>query len=324
MSSVNADDEAFDMFYAKPEHAAELAARKARRAVAATAHGAPTTAIEAKRPLLMPKSNTTQYNLAHTGDSDEEFDRAWAAAARESYYERKAREEATRKARADTRADTRAALRAAGQAASDTTSSDSEESVGAPANIGVFVEASGVGAAFLSGEADVVAPDDIARILAKHAPLSAPARANTLLDRFAPDADCVQSLFWMGRERIASETSCQTLRKILDDAYAAAPQNDLKLEFDGVMPDVQVILRRTVGTGLTIPFHVDASLETMQVPLASDEPGCGGELVFVGPAGLVRARRAAGVPIFHDATAVHGVTALVPGAPRYGLYVLHK
>ena len=83
-----------------------------------------------------------------------------------------------------------------------------------------------------------------------------------------------------------------------------------------------IAIRRTVGTGRWIDWHVDAAGRTVQVPLTDDAECTGGHLLFAGQDGRIRrAHRRVGVPIAHDGTAVHGVTRLDAGL-RYGLYLL--
>ena len=77
-----------------------------------------------------------------------------------------------------------------------------------------------------------------------------------------------------------------------------------------------------MGQGHCIPFHVDQSERTMQVPLNDPMEYEGGQLVFVMTNGSVlRPSRAAGTATIHDNGVVHGVSELRRGV-RYALFLL--
>ena len=151
-------------------------------------------------------------------------------------------------------------------------------------------------------------------------------------------ADSAAGVFRIDDQRVVVDAiTCGQLRAALDAAFTAAPNTDLKLPLHAVAvmltPDTQAVLnaavhgatqwvlRRTVATGAWIPFHTDVAAETVQVPLQDDVDGAGGQLVFVQSRKPVFARRRAGIPMYHEGTALHGVTAFTSGV-RYALYVL--
>ena len=131
--------------------------------------------------------------------------------------------------------------------------------------------------------------------------------------------------------------TCAQLCKTLDAAYATTPVDDLKVQLQAdTMPlspstqselskmvhgATQYVLRRTVASGAWIPFHTDVADETVQVPLQSDVPGAGGQLVFLHAHKPVIVDRRAGIPVYHEGTVLHGVTAFHTGV-RYALYAL--
>ena len=144
-------------------------------------------------------------------------------------------------------------------------------------------------------------------------------------------------VFRVDDRQVIDAGTCGQLRAALDAAFTAAPNDDLKLPLHAVAvmltPDAQAalhaavhgatqwVLRRTVATGAWIPFHTDVAAETVQVPLQDDVDGAGGQLVFVQSGKPVFASRRAGIPVYHEGTALHGVTAFNSGV-RYALYVL--
>ena len=80
-------------------------------------------------------------------------------------------------------------------------------------------------------------------------------------------------------------------------------------------------IRRVQAGGLHIPFHLDVTSKTMQVPLNGDHQYEGGQLVFLNELGVHMPSRPQGSCTIHEWDIVHGVTALTSGV-RYGLYVL--
>ena len=85
----------------------------------------------------------------------------------------------------------------------------------------------------------------------------------------------------------------------------------------------KIILRRTeAAAGQCIAFHLDDSLQTMQVPLNARSEYDGGRLVFaLGDGSLVVPEREVGSAIIHDDGVVHGVTEITRGV-RCGLFLL--
>ena len=138
--------------------------------------------------------------------------------------------------------------------------------------------------------------------------------------------------------RLLDDTLCAQLCQLLDTAHASSGDDDFKMAFerettplvpsavldelsDMVHGATRFVLRRTVARGAWIPFHVDVASETVQVPLRSDVDGAGGQLVFLHADKPCVIQRRAGVPVYHEGTAVHGVTAFRAGV-RYALYAL--
>ena len=84
----------------------------------------------------------------------------------------------------------------------------------------------------------------------------------------------------------------------------------------------KIILRRCEPAGLCIRFHLDESLQVMQVALNGDDEYSGGRLVFASDAGeLVAPRRPAGSFTLHNHAVVHAVSRHVSGR-RYGLFLI--
>ena len=86
---------------------------------------------------------------------------------------------------------------------------------------------------------------------------------------------------------------------------------------------VDVVIRRTNPTnGTSIPFHLDSTKRTMQIPLNDPEEYTGGTTVFLLSGGSIHVTdRALGSFTLHNNHVVHGVSPVQSGV-RYSLFLL--
>ena len=156
----------------------------------------------------------------------------------------------------------------------------------------------------------------------------------------ARDVNCFRGINTSARLRSntnvkITQTACETLCALANDAYIAAPNDDLKLAFDPttvldattrealsnmVHGATAWIVRRSIGNGTWIPFHQDAAQETVQVVLHDADAITGGKLVFARPYKFVYAAQETGVPVYYDSAATYAVTPFTHGL-RFVLYV---